>query len=96
LVAAVAEGLLDWRRHRPPVPDQHPDHSHDEQGHVEPGLDPVRYVLAHRADDLGYGAGLWWGALRRRTLAPLRPLITGLGGRSVRARAGEKVHGWLR
>jgi mycofactocin system glycosyltransferase len=64
LVAALADGLLDWHRHRP------------EPG--EPGLDPVRYVLAHRADDLGYGAGLWWGAARSRTLAPLRPMITGL------------------
>jgi GT2 family glycosyltransferase len=64
LVAALADGLLDWHRHRP------------EPG--ERGLDPVRYVLAHRADDLGYGAGLWWGAARSRTLAPLRPMITGL------------------
>ncbi|CAA9382430.1 MAG: Mycofactocin system glycosyltransferase [uncultured Pseudonocardia sp.] len=27
----------------------------------------------HRVDDLAYGAGLWWGALRHRTTAPLRP-----------------------
>ncbi|WP_051581028.1 mycofactocin biosynthesis glycosyltransferase MftF [Pseudonocardia acaciae] len=40
------------------------------------GLDPVRYLLAHRADDLAYGAGLWWGAWRGRTLAPLLPVIT--------------------
>ena len=77
LVAALAEGLLDWRRHRP----EQPEH----------GLDPVRYVLAHRADDLGYGAGLWWGALRRRTLAPLRPVLTGLGGRRLFRRGAEKV-----
>jgi mycofactocin system glycosyltransferase len=76
LVAALAEGLLDWRRHRP----EQPEH----------GLDPVRYVLAHRADDLGYGAGLWWGALRRRTLAPLRPVLTGLGGRGLFRRVAEK------
>jgi mycofactocin glycosyltransferase len=60
LAAALAEGLLDWHAHRPAS---------------GPGLDPVRYLLAHRADDLAYGAGLWWGALRHRTLAPLLPTI---------------------
>jgi mycofactocin glycosyltransferase len=76
LVAALADGLLDWHRHRP------------EPG--EPGLDPVRYVLAHRADDLGYGAGLWWGAARSRTLAPLRPMITGLDRWSDRWRRATR------
>jgi len=79
LVAALAEGLLDWRRHRP----EQPEH----------GLDPVRYVLAHRADDLGYGAGLvGGGALRRRTLAPLRPVLTGLGGRRLFDVLPKKSH----
>ena len=64
LVASVGEGLADWYRHRP-RPGQ-------------PGLDPGRYLLAHRADDLGYGVGLWWGAYRDRTLAPLCPEVTGL------------------
>ncbi|GAA5145550.1 hypothetical protein GCM10023321_03610 [Pseudonocardia eucalypti] len=58
LLAALAEGAVDWYRHRG-------------------ALDPVRYLLAHRADDLGYGAGLWWGAWRRRTAAPLLPVVTG-------------------
>lgn len=62
LLAAVAEGLYDWYRHRPPP--------------EEPGLDPVRYLVAHRLDDLGYGTGLWRGALQARTTAPLRPVIT--------------------
>jgi mycofactocin glycosyltransferase len=31
------------------------------------------FLLARRLDDLAYGAGLWWGAARHRTLAPLRP-----------------------
>ena len=65
LVASVGEGLADWYRHR----------ARDGQ----PALDPGRYLLAHRADDLGYGVGLWWGAYRGRTLAPLRPEVTGLG-----------------
>jgi mycofactocin system glycosyltransferase len=31
------------------------------------------YIAAHRLDDLAYGAGLWAGAARARTLAPLLP-----------------------
>jgi mycofactocin system glycosyltransferase len=38
-------------------------------------LDPVRYVLGHLADDAAYGAGVWAGALRARTTAPVRPVI---------------------
>ncbi|HET7245047.1 MAG TPA: mycofactocin biosynthesis glycosyltransferase MftF [Streptosporangiaceae bacterium] len=38
-------------------------------------LDPVRYVLGHLADDAAYGAGVWAGALRARSLAPVRPVI---------------------
>ena len=38
-------------------------------------LDPVRYVLGHLADDMAYGAGVWTGALRARTMAPVRPVI---------------------
>ncbi|MFD8493923.1 mycofactocin biosynthesis glycosyltransferase MftF [Amycolatopsis sp. NPDC059657] len=39
-------------------------------------LDPVRYVAFHRIDDLAYGSGLWWGAVRHRTTAPLQPRVT--------------------
>jgi len=61
-VAAVAlvEGVLDWWRHRRSDPRARPTLA----GHV----------LAHRLDDLAYGAGLWWGALRHRTTEPLRPV----------------------
>jgi len=38
-------------------------------------LDPVRYVLGHLADDLAYGTGVWAGALRARSAAPVRPVI---------------------
>ena len=38
-------------------------------------LDPVRYVLGHLADDAAYGAGVWAGALRARSYAPVRPVI---------------------
>jgi mycofactocin glycosyltransferase len=64
LVAAVAEGLADWVRFR------------------DPGAGPVDaalHVAAHRADDLAYGAGLWWGAWRHRTVEPLRPDLSGKG-----------------
>ncbi len=33
----------------------------------------LAFLLARRLDDLAYGAGLWWGAVAHRTLAPLRP-----------------------
>ncbi|MBR7833134.1 mycofactocin biosynthesis glycosyltransferase MftF [Actinospica durhamensis] len=38
-------------------------------------LDPIRYTAARRLDDLAYGAGVWWSALRGRSLAPLLPRI---------------------
>ena len=41
---------------------------------TRPDLDPVRYVLALRLDDLAYGAGLWAGALRSRSARALLPL----------------------
>jgi mycofactocin glycosyltransferase len=52
-----------------------------------PDLDPVRFALGHIADDIAYGAGVWAGCVRERTLAPVipaiswRPLrVTGPGG----------------
>ncbi len=60
LAAVLVDGVADWVRHR---------------GSSDPRLDPLRYLLARRLDDLGYGAGLWWGAGRLRTIAPLRPVI---------------------
>lgn len=38
-----------------------------------PALDPVRYAGLHLLDDLAYGAGVWTGACRERTLDPLLP-----------------------
>jgi mycofactocin system glycosyltransferase len=64
LLAAVVEGLADWLRFRD----------------VGSGpADLVLHVAAHRADDLAYGAGLWWGAWRHRTAAPLWPDLSGKG-----------------
>lgn len=61
-VAAIAlgSGVVDWWRHRHADP------------RVRPGL--PGYLLARRLDDLAYGSGLWWGALRHRTIEPLRPV----------------------
>ncbi|AXT84274.1 mycofactocin system glycosyltransferase [Aeromicrobium sp. A1-2] len=36
-------------------------------------LDPVRYILARRADDVAYGAGVWQGAVRQRSVRCLLP-----------------------
>ena len=38
-----------------------------------PALDPVRWTALSVADDVAYGAGVWVGAFRTRTSAPLRP-----------------------
>jgi mycofactocin system glycosyltransferase len=42
----------------------------------KPELDRLRYVLGHLADDVCYGAGVWAGCLRERTLVPVKPVIT--------------------
>ncbi|KZM70667.1 mycofactocin biosynthesis glycosyltransferase MftF [Nocardia terpenica] len=39
------------------------------------GLDPLRYLFCKRLDDLAYGTGLWWGAVRARNVAALRPVV---------------------
>jgi mycofactocin glycosyltransferase len=46
-----------------------------------PPLDPVRWLALRVADDLAYGAGVWSGALRRRTLTPLLPDLSDWPGR---------------
>jgi mycofactocin system glycosyltransferase len=38
-------------------------------------LDPVRYGVARRLDDLAYGAGVWWSAAKGRSTAALRPRL---------------------
>lgn len=59
LAAALVEGLVDWWTHRD----------------RDPGvrIDPLTHLVAHRTDDLAYGAGLWWGALRDLDPAALLP-----------------------
>lgn len=38
-------------------------------------LDPIRYGIARRLDDLAYGAGVWLSAVRGRSTTSLRPRI---------------------
>jgi mycofactocin system glycosyltransferase len=38
-----------------------------------PALDPARFVAAHVADDLAYGAGVYAGCVRERTIVALTP-----------------------
>lgn len=38
-------------------------------------LDPVRYGMARRLDDLAYGAGVWLSAIKSRSVRALRPRV---------------------
>jgi len=51
-----------------------------------PALDPVRWAALSVADDVAYGAGVWAGAVRARTGAPLRPAWGGRPAGRARAR----------
>jgi mycofactocin glycosyltransferase len=42
----------------------------------KPALDPVTFTLAHIADDVCYGAGVWVSCLRARTLVPVTPVVS--------------------
>ncbi|MFE6822223.1 mycofactocin biosynthesis glycosyltransferase MftF [Streptomyces sp. NPDC057690] len=42
---------------------------------AEVRLDPLRYVVARRLDDLAYGAGVWFSAAKGGSLAALRPRL---------------------
>ncbi|MFD1717287.1 mycofactocin biosynthesis glycosyltransferase MftF [Georgenia deserti] len=42
---------------------------------LRPDLDPARFALARRLDDLAYGAGVWWSAWRARSPKALLPAV---------------------
>ena len=44
-------------------------------------LDPLRYTALRLIDDLAYGAGVWAGCVRRRTIEPLLPNLASWPGR---------------
>jgi mycofactocin glycosyltransferase len=47
-----------------------------------PKLDPIRYVGIRLLDDAAYGAGVWAGALKLRSLRALKPDFTSWPGKS--------------
>lgn len=48
-----------------------------EYSRTRPKLDPVRFGLLRRLDDLAYGSGVWFGAFRGGSIAALKPMIIG-------------------
>lgn len=46
-----------------------------EYARTQPRLDPVRFSIARRLDDLAYGAGVWIGAARARSVKALLPSL---------------------
>lgn len=46
-------------------------------------IDAVRYVAMRVADDIAYGAGLWYGAVEQRRFGALRPTFTNWPGRTT-------------
>lgn len=62
-IAAVIDAAHGWMtRGRPP-------------GQAARPIGPLSYLTLKRLDDVAYGAGVWRGLLRERTLRPLRPEI---------------------
>jgi hypothetical protein len=49
---------------------------------TRPSVDPASYLALRLADDAAYGAGVWLGCWRHRTLAPLEPDLANWPGRS--------------
>jgi len=49
--------------------------------HGDRQVDPAAYVALHLLDDLAYGAGVWAGCARERTIVPLVPDLTSWPGR---------------
>ncbi|NEB00908.1 mycofactocin biosynthesis glycosyltransferase MftF [Streptomyces sp. SID13726] len=52
----------------------------------EAALDPVRYGVARRLDDIAYGTGVWFSALRGRSTKALRPRLVRRGVSTGRTR----------
>ncbi|MFE9098889.1 mycofactocin biosynthesis glycosyltransferase MftF [Streptomyces sp. NPDC007264] len=73
---ATALGCLASRRiRRAAVVAALSDIALEYRDHADSGLDPVRYGVARRLDDLAYGAGVWISAVRGRSTAALRPRV---------------------
>lgn len=61
---------------------------------VDASLEVLPYLVTHRLDDLAYGAGLWWGALRARSVRALLPTVR-WRSRGRRRRAAAYPNGQL-
>ncbi len=53
-----------------------------EYARTKPRLDPFRFALARRLDDLSYGAGVWFAAIRGGSFRSLLPDFRGSSARS--------------
>lgn len=53
-------------------------------------LDPFRFAIARRLDDLAYGSGVWYGAIKGRSLRALLPDFR--RSRSLRCRRNSCTH----
>ena len=62
-------------------------------GHHGARLDVVRVAGLRLLDDVAYGAGVWAGMARERTLAPVLPVFTSWPGRSSSKPARRSVLG---
>ena len=67
LVAALLDGVVDWVAHRHNVEVADADEAK--------GIGLLPYLTLKRLDDLAYGAGVWSGAVRERSLGALKPQI---------------------
>jgi mycofactocin system glycosyltransferase len=65
-LALLVPALADWRNDRKKVEDPTDG----------TGLGAWPYLALHVADDAAYGAGLWLGCARERTVAPLVPRVS--------------------
>ncbi|WP_157260601.1 glycosyltransferase [Patulibacter minatonensis] len=53
-------------------------------------IDPIRWTLASAADEAAYGLGVWRGAWRHRTWAPVRPSTRSPGDAARTARGSRR------
>jgi mycofactocin glycosyltransferase len=56
-----------------------------------PAVDPIRFAAVALADDIAYGAGVWVGCVRHRTITPLRPVVTWRRGKRGTASPRSEV-----
>ncbi|MEU4654867.1 mycofactocin biosynthesis glycosyltransferase MftF [Streptomyces sp. NPDC023723] len=62
-----------------------------ERANGRAGLDPLRYTVARRLDDIAYGSGVWWSAVRGRSAAALLPRIQSPAARRPKASSSSSA-----